>query len=289
VRPRGLELAESDRSDAAAPMGIALHRPRRRISEPNLHNAQKQVAPLRPRRMDEAIRNPPGRARSRGPLYAALDLGTNDCRLLIARPHESTASACSTASPASSASAEGLSATGQALRRGDGAPRWRRSSLCRDQLRRARAEAASAPDRDRGLPRTQQIGEEFIARVDARTGARSSRSSRPGGPRRRWPSPACADLDRGGTSAGALMFDIGGGSSELALARSSAAASAASGTGPHGLPSIRSWQSLPVGVVSIAEQLRRRGRDAATLLRGDGGLRRRATSGSSAAAKSSGR
>lgn len=26
--------------------------------------------------------------RSRGPLYAALDLGTNNCRLLIARPHE---------------------------------------------------------------------------------------------------------------------------------------------------------------------------------------------------------
>jgi len=26
--------------------------------------------------------------RSRGPVYAALDLGTNNCRLLIARPHD---------------------------------------------------------------------------------------------------------------------------------------------------------------------------------------------------------
>ncbi len=28
--------------------------------------------------------------RNRGPLYAALDLGTNNCRLLIARPHENS-------------------------------------------------------------------------------------------------------------------------------------------------------------------------------------------------------
>ena len=33
------------------------------------------------------VQNPPQR-RSRGPVYAALDLGTNNCRLLIARPHE---------------------------------------------------------------------------------------------------------------------------------------------------------------------------------------------------------
>ena len=39
----------------------------------------------------DAVRNqhaPEPPRRPRGPVYAALDLGTNNCRLLIARPHE---------------------------------------------------------------------------------------------------------------------------------------------------------------------------------------------------------
>ncbi len=37
---------------------------------------------------DQRTPNAPHPRRGRGPLYAALDLGTNNCRLLIARPHE---------------------------------------------------------------------------------------------------------------------------------------------------------------------------------------------------------
>src|SRR5690606_8776903 len=60
----------------------------------------------------------------------------------------------------------------------------------------------------------------------------------------------CADLIETG-AAGALMFDIGGGSSELAWLDFRGGRPKAQG---RMSASIRSWQSLPVGVVSIAEK-----------------------------------
>jgi exopolyphosphatase/guanosine-5'-triphosphate,3'-diphosphate pyrophosphatase len=60
----------------------------------------------------------------------------------------------------------------------------------------------------------------------------------------------CADLIEEGT-AGALMFDIGGGSSELAWLDFRGGRPKRQG---RMASSIRSWQSLPVGVVSIAEK-----------------------------------
>jgi exopolyphosphatase/guanosine-5'-triphosphate,3'-diphosphate pyrophosphatase len=60
----------------------------------------------------------------------------------------------------------------------------------------------------------------------------------------------CADLiDQ--DSAGALMFDIGGGSSELAWLDFRGGRPRRQG---RTAASIRSWQSMPVGVVSIAER-----------------------------------
>src|SRR6185437_12598395 len=60
----------------------------------------------------------------------------------------------------------------------------------------------------------------------------------------------CADLIDG-KSDGALMFDIGGGSSELAWLDFRGGRPKRQG---RMSASIRSWQSLPVGVVSIAEK-----------------------------------
>ena len=60
----------------------------------------------------------------------------------------------------------------------------------------------------------------------------------------------CADLIDADT-AGALIFDIGGGSSELAWLDFRGGRPKSQGRMPA---SIRSWQSLPVGVVSIAEK-----------------------------------
>ena len=60
----------------------------------------------------------------------------------------------------------------------------------------------------------------------------------------------CADLIEE-ESDGALMFDIGGGSSELAWLDFRGGRPRRQG---RMAASIRSWQSLPVGVVSIAEK-----------------------------------
>jgi exopolyphosphatase/guanosine-5'-triphosphate,3'-diphosphate pyrophosphatase len=60
----------------------------------------------------------------------------------------------------------------------------------------------------------------------------------------------CADLIESGAD-GALMFDIGGGSSELAWLDFRGGRPKSQG---RMAASIRSWQSLPVGVVSIAEK-----------------------------------
>ncbi|KKB85859.1 exopolyphosphatase [Devosia limi DSM 17137] len=60
----------------------------------------------------------------------------------------------------------------------------------------------------------------------------------------------CADLIEGAAQ-GALMFDIGGGSSELAWLDFRGGRPKSQG---RMSASIRSWQSLPVGVVSIAEK-----------------------------------
>ena len=60
----------------------------------------------------------------------------------------------------------------------------------------------------------------------------------------------CADLIET-RAQGALMFDIGGGSSELAWLDFRGGRPQAQG---RMSASIRSWQSLPVGVVSIAEK-----------------------------------
>src|SRR5690606_23846144 len=96
--------------------------------------------------------------------------------------------------------------------------------------------------------RTAVNGAEFIARVESELGLvleivdRRTEAA--------LAVTGCADLIEPDT-AGALMFDIGGGSSELAWLDFR-------GGRPrrHGrmAASIRSWQSLPVGVVSIAER-----------------------------------
>ncbi|RYE74392.1 MAG: Ppx/GppA family phosphatase, partial [Hyphomicrobiales bacterium] len=82
-------MADTDRS-AAAPDLLAEARHRDGVGL-----APAPAGPagnLRPRqastdRRTQSAHNPPAR-KPRGPLYAALDLGTNNCRLLIARPHE---------------------------------------------------------------------------------------------------------------------------------------------------------------------------------------------------------
>ncbi len=178
-----------------------------------------------------------------GSTYAALDLGTNNCRLLVARP-----------------TADGfrvVDAFSRIIRLGEGVAASRRISeaaitravealqVCRDKMRargvmRARLIATAAC-------RAAENGEEFRSRVareadleleiiDSATEARLA-------------ATGCTELFDP-TAAGVILFDIGGGSSELVRLKQRP------GDGRRGppTPDIVGWASLPVGVVTLAER-----------------------------------
>ena len=182
--------------------------------------------------------------RSRGPLYAALDLGTNNCRLLIARPHENSFRVLDGFTRIVRLG-EGLSTTGRlsdaAMERTIDALRQCRNKLREHEPARMRLIATEAC-------RSASNGAEFLARVERELGLvleivdRQTEAT--------LAVTGCADLIEEGTS-GALMFDIGGGSSELAWLDFRGGRPKRQG---RMASSIRSWQSLPVGVVSIAEK-----------------------------------
>ena len=182
--------------------------------------------------------------RSRGPVYAALDLGTNNCRLLIARPHDKSFRVLDGFTRIVRLG-EGLSTTGRlsdaAMDRTIEALRQCRNKLNEHQPARMRLIATEAC-------RAASNGAEFIARVKTELGMeleivdRQTEAS--------LAVTGCADLIEE-ASDGALMFDIGGGSSELAWLDFRGGRPRRQG---RMSASIRSWQSLPVGVVSIAEK-----------------------------------
>ena len=182
--------------------------------------------------------------RSRGPLYAALDLGTNNCRLLIARPHEAGFRVMDGFTRIVRLG-EGLSTTGRlsdaAMERTMEALRLCRNKLREHEPTRMRLIATEAC-------RAASNGEAFIARVERELGLKLEIVDRQ--TEASLAVTGCADLIEENSS-GALMFDIGGGSSELAWLDFRGGRPRRTG---RMAASIRSWQSLPVGVVSIAEK-----------------------------------
>jgi exopolyphosphatase/guanosine-5'-triphosphate,3'-diphosphate pyrophosphatase len=187
--------------------------------------------------------NPPPR-RSRGPVYAALDLGTNNCRLLIARPHERNFRVLDGFTRIVRLG-EGLSASGRlsdaAMDRTLEALRLCRNKLREHEPARARLIATEAC-------RAASNGQEFLDRVEAELGLVLEIVDRR--TEAELAVTGCADLIDEGAD-GALMFDIGGGSSELAWLDFRGGRPKRQG---RMAASIRSWQSMPVGVVSIAEK-----------------------------------
>jgi exopolyphosphatase/guanosine-5'-triphosphate,3'-diphosphate pyrophosphatase len=182
--------------------------------------------------------------RHRGPIYAALDLGTNNCRLLIARPHDHGFRVLDGFTRIVRLG-EGVSVTG---RLGDAAMERTIEALrqCRNKLREHQptkmrliaTEACRAAEN--GASFLQRVKNELdieLEIVDRRTEAELAVTG-------------CADLIDSAAQ-GALMFDIGGGSSELAWLDFRGGRPKQQG---RMSASIRSWQSLPVGVVSIAEK-----------------------------------
>jgi exopolyphosphatase/guanosine-5'-triphosphate,3'-diphosphate pyrophosphatase len=181
-------------------------------------------------------------AHGEGPFYAALDLGTNNCRLLVARP---TADGFRVVDSFSRIVrlGEGLSRSGRladgAMNRAVGALR-----VCAVKLRQYRVAASRLIATE--ACRAAVNGEEFLARVQAATGLKLEIVDR--GTEARLAAHGCASLLDPGAE-GAILFDIGGGSSELAwLGRANPV-----DRGPPAAD-VRAWVSLPLGVVTLAER-----------------------------------
>lgn len=167
--------------------------------------------------------------------YAALDLGTNNCRLLIARP-QGEGFVVVDAFSRIVRLGEGLATTGrlsdEAIERAMGA-----LTVCADKLRKRNVALARSVATE--ACRRASNGTDFIDRVYRETGIALDIISP--GEEARLAVLGCHILLEPGEGP-ALIFDIGGGSTELALVDTS---------GPA--PVIADWLSAPWGVVSLTE------------------------------------
>jgi exopolyphosphatase/guanosine-5'-triphosphate,3'-diphosphate pyrophosphatase len=167
--------------------------------------------------------------------YGAIDLGTNNCRLLIARPSDGGFTVIDAFSRIVRLG-EGLSRTGElsqdAMDRAVGA-----LGVCAEKLRRRNVSLSRSVATE--ACRRAKNGDEFAERVRNETGivldiiepAEEARLAVLG----------CHKLLEPGDGP-AIIFDIGGGSTELVLVDQD-----------DGTPRIRAWWSAPWGVVSLTE------------------------------------
>lgn len=190
-------------------------------------------AAFRPASGRTGIEMPPRRS------YAAIDLGTNNCRLLIARPASDGFVVVDSFSRIVRLG-EGLARTGKlndaAIERAVTA-----LGICADKMRRrpvwlARSVATEAC-------RRAVNGRDFVGRVMRETGIALDIISP--AEEARLAVMGCHVLLEPGDGP-ALIFDIGGGSTELILVDTSRMSRL-------GHPDILSWYSAPWGVVSLSE------------------------------------
>ena len=174
--------------------------------------------------------------RGRRRTFAALDLGTNNCRLLIARQARDGFYVVDSFSRVVRLG-EGLLASGR-LSEASQDRALVALGVCAGKIRRrevtlARSVATEACRRAaNGAKFIERVYEETGIALDVITPAEEARLAVLG----------CQALIEPGV-ADAIVFDIGGGSTELVLVRP--------GAGGHA--EVRAWVSLPWGVISLAE------------------------------------
>jgi exopolyphosphatase/guanosine-5'-triphosphate,3'-diphosphate pyrophosphatase len=174
----------------------------------------------------------------RSEIYAALDLGTNNCRLLIACPENDGFRVIDSFSRIIRLG-EGVSVTGRisdaAIARAISA-----LSICRDKIkfRKARRLRLIATEACRAAANADA----FRDKIESQTGIALEVIDRE--TEAALAVVGCSPLvDPQGR--GAILFDIGGGSTELVrLDRDGCSA----------MPRARAWMSIPLGVVTLAEQ-----------------------------------
>lgn len=208
-------------------------------------------APRAPGAAAHGRRRPPGET----PNYAALDLGTNNCRLLIATPTSHGFRVVEAYSRIVRLG-EGLGASGRlsepAMERAMAALKVSAEKIRRRKAVRVKAIATQAC-------RMAENGSAFVERVRQETGLKLEIIT----PREeaQLSVAGCVTLlDRGADAA--LVVDVGGGSTELSWVD-------LKGQGLDAHPRqfaawrlpIRAWLSIPVGVVTLAEDFPEHGTD----------------------------
>ena len=189
-----------------------------------------------------------GHTHRRTEAYAALDLGTNNCRLLIARPSGKDFTVIDAFSRVVKLG-EDLATTGrlsdEAMDRALGA-----LSICAEKLKRRNVRLARSVATE--ACRRASNGQDFIERVRRETGIALDVITAE--EEARLAVLGCHILLEDG-SGPAMIFDIGGGSTELVLLEKD-------GSSGHKIPRILDWQSVPFGVVSLTDTVTRSGGSA---------------------------
>jgi exopolyphosphatase/guanosine-5'-triphosphate,3'-diphosphate pyrophosphatase len=209
---------------AANPKAKSGRRRRRRRGRGNFRHQQTSVSP------PQAVH------------YGALDLGTNNCRLLVATPTQDSFRVVDAFSRIVRLG-EGLSRTGElSIAAQDRAIAALRICAAKLDARKVACRRLIATEACRGAVN----GAAFLERVKRETGLELEIVNRE--TEAKLAANSCAPLlDR--DAAGAILFDIGGGSSELAWLGKAAEVD----LGPPLAP-VQAWDSMPLGVVTLAER-----------------------------------
>jgi exopolyphosphatase/guanosine-5'-triphosphate,3'-diphosphate pyrophosphatase len=173
-------------------------------------------------------------------VYAALDLGTNNCRLLIAAPSGDSFRVVDSFSRIIRLG-EGISATGRisdaAIERAIAA-----LSICRDKIQSRKAKRLRLIATE--ACRAAANADSFRDQVATETGIRLEVIDRE--TEAALAVTGCSPLlDPKGR--GAILFDIGGGSTELVRIERDP-------NEQDAVPRIKAWMSIPLGVVTLAER-----------------------------------
>lgn len=170
--------------------------------------------------------------------FAALDLGTNNCRLLIAAPRGRSFRVFDAFSRIVRLG-EGITSSG-ALSEAAMARTIEALKVCAEKIERR------AVTRQRCIAtqacRIASNGEEFLVRAREETGLQFEIITP--AEEARLAVIGCAELLDENADAG-LIFDIGGGSTEISWVRPGKATA---------LPVVAAWTSLPIGVVNLSEK-----------------------------------
>ncbi len=221
------------------------------------------MAPKRPEgagAIPKAVASPaPKHSRSNG-LYAALDLGTNSCRMLIARPKGAQFEVIDSFSKSVQLGA-GLEATGR-LSRGSIARTVQAMRICQKKLRKHRVKRMRLVATE--ACRRASNGSEFIKRIRRETGLKLEII--PAQEEARLAVISCAPLVSSKTEQ-LLIVDIGGGSTELVWIdvahlpradRKAAIMQLRAGFDSPGDAATQArvvdWISVPLGVATLRDQ-----------------------------------